>query len=84
MDANEDAVDKYSGVWLSHKKTEREGNGYPLQYSGLENSKDCRVHGVTKSWTRWSNFQFHFVEMWMNLEFVIQSDREKQVSNINT
>ena len=28
-----------------------EGNGYPLQYSGLENSTDCVVHGVTKSWT---------------------------------
>ena len=28
-----------------------EGNGYPLQYSGLENSMDCIVHGVTKSQT---------------------------------
>ena len=28
-----------------------EGNGYPLQYSRLENSMDCIVHGVTKSWT---------------------------------
>ena len=28
-----------------------EGNGYPLQYSGLENSIDCIVHSVTKSWT---------------------------------
>ena len=28
-----------------------EGNGYPLQYSGLENSMDCIVHSVTKSWT---------------------------------
>ena len=26
-----------------------EGKGYPLQYSGLENSVDCIVHGVTKS-----------------------------------
>ena len=24
-----------------------EGNGYPLQYSGLENSMDCIVHWVT-------------------------------------
>ena len=22
-----------------------EGNGYPLQYSGMENSMDCTVHG---------------------------------------
>ena len=27
-----------------------EGNNYPLQYSGLENSMNCIVHGVTKSW----------------------------------
>ena len=25
-----------------------EGIGYPLQYSGLENSKDCIVHGVAE------------------------------------
>ena len=31
-----------------------EGNGYPLQYSGLENSLDCIVHGVAKSRTRLS------------------------------
>ena len=23
--------------------------GYPLQYSGLENSMDCIVHGIAKS-----------------------------------
>ena len=28
-----------------------EAKGYPLQYSGLENSMDCIVRGVTKSWT---------------------------------
>ena len=28
-----------------------EGRGYPLQYSGLENSEKCIVHGVSKSWT---------------------------------
>ena len=33
-----------------------EGNGHPLQYSGLENSMDCVVHGVTKSRTWLSNF----------------------------
>ena len=25
-----------------------EGKGYPLQFSGLENSMDCTVHGVTE------------------------------------
>ena len=33
-----------------------ERKGYPLQYSGLENSMDCSVHGVTKSPTRLSDF----------------------------
>ena len=33
-----------------------EGNGYPLQYSDLEDSTDCIVHGVAKSQTRLSNF----------------------------
>ena len=28
-----------------------EGNSYQLQYSGLENSMDCIVHGVAKSQT---------------------------------
>ena len=27
-----------------------EGKGYPLQYSGLENSMDCIVHGVYSPW----------------------------------
>ena len=26
-----------------------ERKGFPLQYSGLENSMDCIVHGVTES-----------------------------------
>ena len=32
-----------------------EGKGYPLQYSGLENSMYCVVHGVTKSGTQLSD-----------------------------
>ena len=32
------------------------GKGYLLQYSGLENSIDSIVHGVTKSWARLSDF----------------------------
>ena len=32
-----------------------EAKGYPLQYSGLENSTDCIVHGVAKSRTRLSD-----------------------------
>ena len=37
-----------------------EGKGYPLQYSGLENSMDYTIHGVTKSQTRLSELHLHF------------------------
>ena len=33
-------------------RSPEEGKGYPLQYSGLENSMDCIVHWITKSQTR--------------------------------
>ena len=34
-----------------------EGKGYPLQYSGLENSMESIVYGVAKSWTWLSLFK---------------------------
>ena len=37
-----------------------EGKGYPLQYSGLESSMDCIVHGVAKNRSGLSGFHFHF------------------------
>ena len=36
----------------------REGNSYPLQYSGLDNSLDYIVLGVAKSWTHLRDFHF--------------------------
>ena len=36
-----------------------EGKGYPLQYSGLENSRNHVVDGIAKSQTRLSDFHFH-------------------------
>ena len=46
-----------------------EGKGYPFQYSGLENSMDCIVHGVAKSQTQLNNFPFHFHNLkgWKNI-----------------
>ena len=38
-----------------------EGKGYPLQYSGLENSVDCIAHGVAKSRTWLSDFHVYFL-----------------------
>ena len=37
-------------------------NGNPLQYSGLENSMNCIVHGVTKSRTQLSDFHVYFIQ----------------------
>ena len=41
---------------LGWEKSAGEGKGYLLQYSGLKNSMDCIVHGVTKGQTRLSDF----------------------------
>ena len=36
--------------FLGQGRSPGERIGYPLQYSGLENSMDCIVYGVAKSW----------------------------------
>ena len=38
------------------RRSPGEGNSYPLQYSGLENARDCIVHGVARSQTQLSDF----------------------------
>ena len=51
-----------------------EGKGYLLQYSGLENSMDCVVHGVTKSRTRLSDFHsltFFIIILFEKNKFVV-------------
>ena len=40
------------------RRSPGEGKGYPLQYSGLENSMDCTVYGVSKSQTLLKKFHF--------------------------
>ena len=47
------------GVIPGLRRSPGEGKGYPLQCSGLENSMDFMVSGVTKSQTRLSDFHFH-------------------------
>ena len=49
-----------------------EGKGYPLQYSGLENSMDCIVYGVVKSWTRQSNFHFYMHRVYLCIYVYLQ------------
>ena len=43
-----------------------EGKGYSLQYSGLENSMNCMVPGVTKSHIQLSHFHFH-KPLWLSI-----------------
>ena len=46
-------------------RSSEEGNSYPLQYSGLENSMDCVLCGITKRWTQLNNFHFQY-SYWKN------------------
>ena len=48
-----------------------EGIGYPLQYSGLENSMDCLVHRVAKSQTRLSAFHSLYKYILLSVSFVV-------------
>ena len=46
--------------FLGQEDPLEKGKATHLQYSGLENSINCTVHGVTKSQTQLSDFYFHF------------------------
>ena len=52
-----------------------EGKGYPLQYSGLENSMDCIVHEVAES--DMSNFHFQ-----SNIEKVLKLGDQSSVPTL--
>ena len=39
---------EYLGLIPGLERSPREGKGYPLQYSAMENCMDCIVHGVAK------------------------------------
>ena len=61
-----------------------EGKGYPLQYSGLENSMD---YGVTKSWTELSDFHFtllHFSHPYMTTGKTIALSRWTFVGKVTS
>ena len=59
-DGKESACDARNlGSILGSGRSRGDGNGYPLQYSGLENSMDCIVYGVAKSWTGLSDFHYY-------------------------
>ena len=49
-----------------------EGNGYPLQYSSLDNSMDCIVHGVAKSLTQLNDFHYYIQNQLSNVWSPVQ------------
>ena len=57
-----------------------EMKGYPLQYSGLENSMDCIVHGLVKSQTWLSNF--HVTWSMHNLTTTCTGHMKKKVHRV--
>ena len=49
---NAEDLDSIPGL----RRSPEEGKGYPLQYSGLENSMDFIVYGITKNRIQLSDF----------------------------
>ena len=58
-------------------RSPREGKSYLLQYSVLENTMDCIVHRVAKSWTWLSDF--HFTSWTKHWQARCLDEREKNI-----
>ena len=64
-----------------------EGNGNPLQYSCLEKPMDrgvcwATVHGVTKSWTRLSDFTNTFIKNQTQIYHYLTGDQKSFLSKL--
>ena len=66
--------------WVRGRSLGERKGYYPLQYSGLENSTDCIVHGVAKSWTRLSDF--HFTDGSVGKEFACSAEDTGDLGSI--
>ena len=58
-----------------------EGKGYPLQDSGLENPRDCIVHGMAKSQTQLSDFHFHVL---INIVVMVSGEQRRDFQSFRT
>ena len=72
---------KGHGSILGSGRSPGEGNGYPLQYSCLENPMDrgvrrAIVHRVTRSWTwlKWLSMHAQAINNWFPLEKVLSTE----------
>ena len=61
------------GLILGLGRSPGEGNGYPLQYSGLEKSMDYIVHGVAKSYKRLNDLLVFPTFFNLSLNFAIRN-----------
>ena len=59
-----------------------ERKGYPLQYSGLEKSMGCTVHGIGKSQTRLSDFHSQAPKYFLLFKNVFTRHRHTNSHNI--
>ena len=59
-------------------RSPEEGKGYPLQYSGLENSMDYIVHMVAKRHD-WVTFTFPFVD-WVKFQLLSMAEGQLTVN----
>ena len=70
------------GVIPALGRSPEEGKGIPFQYSGLENSMDCIVHAVAKSWTRLSDFHFQLIDFRQRYEnYLMRKGKEFSSTN---
>ena len=56
-----------------------EGNSYPPQDPGLENSMDCIIHGVTRVGGDWATFTFMFTQ-----HFILKEKEYKITNKLQT
>ena len=64
-------------------RSPEEGNGYPLQYSCLENSMDrgpqqATVQGVSKSWTQLSHTHTHTYLTYKDIYLIINLGKKSE------
>ena len=59
-------------IYGESEKSPGERKSYPLQYSGLDDFMDCKMHGIAKSLTILSDYNLHF-QLEKNIHFSVIS-----------
>ena len=61
-------------------RSPREGKGYPLQYSGLEHSVDCIIHGSQSVGHNWATFTFTGKTWCCLVAYINKRRRDRQLA----